>query len=596
MASTKEQIVLRGVAASPGVAHGPAFVFMKSEVEVTSYSIPESHIESEKNRFERAIYQTRRQILDLRDQVASRLGEEEAAIFDAHLLVLEDKALIEETLAEMEESLLNIDYCFYVVSSRYIDAFRNIDDEFIRERVADIEDVTRRLLNALLGESEESVNRLVGERVIVSRDLSPSDTAGLEKGNVMGIVTQGGSRTSHAVIVARSIEVPAVVGLREALATIKTEDEVLVDGYDGMVIINPTEQTLFRYGRLRVQRQHLRELYEQSIGLPTKTTDGTTFALVANVEGLDDAKRARDKGAEGIGLFRTESIFIRHDKFPSEDEQFEIYRDVARTMAPQPVTIRTLDLGGDKNLAGGAFHHHEDNPFMGFRAIRFCLEHVGLFKDQLRAILRASAYGNIKIMYPMIAATDELIEANAILDECKTELSKRGLPFAENIPVGSMIEIPSAAATVDLLAKHCSFFSIGTNDLIQYLLAVDRLNERVAHLYQPAHPAVLRTIRGVIDVAHQHRCTVSICGEMAGDPAFALLLFGMGADELSVGPGALAEIKYLVRRMDLGDAQNVARSVLESSDTDRTLTMLDRFKKALASDADLSISTEIDEA
>ncbi|MDX2110069.1 MAG: phosphoenolpyruvate--protein phosphotransferase [Verrucomicrobiota bacterium] len=567
MSSTsKSEIILKGIPASPGVAHGSAFIYLKGELEIPSYLVPADKREEEIERFEQSLLETRRQISAIRNEVEERLGEEEARIFDAHQMVLEDRALIEETITGVIDSGYNIEHCFQKVASRYIEAFANIDDEYIKERVSDIRDVARRLLQNLMGKSDNALGRLSHEKVIVAEDLSPSDTATLEKGRVLAIVTDQGSRTSHAVIMARSIAVPAVVGLHNASKQINPGDTILVDGYEGLLILNPKDDTLFRYGKIRIERQNIQRMFEESLKFPAKTQDGADLTVMLNIEGLEDPAVLRTSGAEGVGLFRTEALFLRKDRFPSEDEQFVVYKRIVEGISPQPVIIRTLDLGGDKMLQNNSlFDYEEANPFMGYRAIRFCLENPQLFKDQLRAILRASAYGTAKIMFPMISCIDELLDARQMVNECMDELQRRGQPYDIRIKIGSMIEIPGAAYSADHLAQNCDFFSIGTNDLIQYMLAVDRVNDRIAHLYQPSHPAVIRTIHHVIQSAHKYSIPVGICGEMAGDPVFAPLLYGLGADELSISQSALPEIKYLIRAMRLDDARKLAGDVLNCS-------------------------------
>jgi phosphotransferase system enzyme I (PtsI) len=492
------------------------------------------------------------------------LGKAEALIFDAHLLVLEDQALIGETIREFETSGCNIETCFNKISARYIQAFSEIDDEYLRERAGDIRDVAQRVLQNLLGQAENSLSKLAEKRIVVANDLSPSDSASIDRSAALGIVTDGGSKTSHAVIVARSMKVPAVVGVRNLTKRVKSGDWVLVDGYDGLVIVNPTEQTLFRYGKIKSDKKSFEQRLLEANRRPPVTLDGVTVTLQANIEKVDEVGLVKEYFAQGVGLFRTEYLFLNSSRIPTEQEQFVAYKTVAEGMAPSPVVIRTLDLGGDKPMAGNPeLFPEEANPFMGFRAIRFCLENPEIFKDQLRAILMASAHGDVRLMYPMISGADELARANVILAECKTELTARGQEFNAAMKVGAMIEIPSAAVTADLLAKTCDFFSIGTNDLIQYLLAIDRGNNRIAHLYEPAHPAVVRTLKHVVDEAHRAGVPVSVCGEMAGDPAYVPLLLGLGVDALSMTPPLLPAVKYLVRAMTMADARTLAAEVLQ---------------------------------
>lgn len=582
---SREETVLQGVAASPGVAHGPAFVYLRTELEVPFFQVPEAEREEEIERFEQALLTTRSQIMRIRGEVAEKLGEKEAAIFDAHLMVLDDKALIEEVIHEMNETGSNIDFCFKEVSNRYIEAFANFEDDYLKERAMDIKDVARRLLRNMLGKSEESIHRLSYEHILVCEDLTPSDTSGIEKGRVLAVVTDTGGPTSHAVIMARSIEVPAVVGLHGATQSIDPDDIVLVDGYDGTVVINPTEQTLFKYGRLQEEKDRLKRVFRTSINLPAATNDGVPLKLLANIEGLEDAERARSSGAAGVGLFRTEAIFLRGQGFPSEEEQYVEYRKVVESLSPMPVTIRTFDLGGDKVLFEGMLQAGEENPFMGFRAIRFCLKHIDLFKQQLRAILRAASHGNAKIMYPMISSPAELEQANDILRECMQELKEKGIPHDPEIEVGCMIEVPSAAHCADILAESADFFSIGTNDLIQYMFAADRVNDKIAHLYDPNHPAVVRVLRHIIEVANRFDVPVSICGEMGGDPVFTALLFGLGADEISAVPASLPEIKYLIQHMNFDAARELAVAVLESRDSAVTKVLLKEFYEKYVGDA-----------
>lgn len=561
---SKNETTVQGIAASQGIAYGQVFVYIQSDVEVPSYQVePDKRIE-EVARFEKALLVTRQQIAKIQDEVEKNLGAEEALIFDAHLLVLEDQALIGETIREFETTARNIETCFNKVSSRYIQAFSEIDDEYLRERAGDIRDVAQRVLQNLLGQAENSLTRLADKRIVVANDISPSDSASIDRSAALGIVTDSGSKTSHAVIVARSMKVPAVVGVRDLSKRVKHGDWLLLDGYDGVVIINPSESTLFRYGKIQEQKKTFENRLLKANQQPAVTLDGVAVTLMANIEKSDEVKLVREYNAQGVGLFRTEYIFLNAARIPSEQEQFLAYKAVAEGVAPNSVIIRTLDLGGDKPMAGNPdLFPKENNPFMGFRAIRFCLENQDIFKDQLRAILMASAYGKVRLMYPMISGHEELARANAVLGECMAELKARGQPFDENIEVGAMIEVPSAAMTADLLAPDCAFFSIGTNDLIQYLLAIDRVNDRIAHLYEPTHSAVLRTLQRIIEEGHKQKITVSICGEVAGDPVYAPLLLGLGIDCLSMAPSWIPAVKYIVRAMTMADARSLAQEAMK---------------------------------
>ena len=552
-----------GISASQGIAYGQIFLYLESEVEIPSYQVDSDKRIDEIARFDRALLVTRQQISKIQDEVEKNLGKNEALIFDAHLLVLEDQALISETIREFETTGRNIETCFSAVSKKYIQAFSEIDDEYLRERAGDIKDVAQRVIQNLLGQAENSLSKLVERRIVVANDLSPSDSAGIDKGSGLAIVTESGSRTSHAVIVARSMQVPAVVGVRDLTKRVRTGDWALVDGYDGIVILNPSEATLFRYGKIQSIKKSFEGRLLEANRQKAVTLDGAEVILMANIEKVDEVAQVKEYFAQGVGLYRTEYLFLNTSRIPTEQEQYLAYKAVVEGVAPNPVIIRTLDLGGDKPMASSPdMFPKENNPFMGYRAIRFCLDNPGLFKDQLRAVLMASSLGSARLMYPMISGGDELTQANAILEECKAELLARGQAFDKNLKVGAMIEIPSAAATVDLLGEQCDFFSIGTNDLIQYMLAIDRGNDRIAHLYEPAHPAVLRTLKRIVDDAHRLNVPVGVCGEMAGDPDFAPLLLGLGVDSLSMAPPSIPAVKFLVRSMKMSDARDLAKEAL----------------------------------
>ena len=575
---SKSETVVQGISASNGIAYGEIFLYLQTELEVPAYQVDADKRMEEIARFDQGLVATRQQITKIKNEVEHNLGPDEARIFDAHLMVLEDQALIGETIREFENTGANIETCFNNVSQRYVKAFDEINDEYLRERAGDLRDVAQRVLRNLLGQAAHHLGELAEKRVVVANDITPSDAAGINRSAAIGIVTDTGSKTSHAVIVARSLKIPAVVGVRDLTTRVNNGDRILVDGYEGVVIVNPTEQTLFRYGRIQTEKKSFESRLQTVSRLPSETLDGVHVTLLANLEKVEEDGFARNSQAEGVGLFRTEYLYLNSSRLPGEEEQFAIYRAVAEGFAPRPVVIRTLDVGGDKPLEGfPGLIHHEANPFLGLRAIRLCLDHPEMFKDQLRAILRASAFGRVRLMYPMISGLDELVRANAVLAEAKEELRERRVAFDEQMEVGSMIEIPSAAATIDLLARHCQFFSIGTNDLIQYLLAIDRGNDRIAHLYEPTHPAVLRTIKAVVDEAHRHHLSVAVCGEMAGDPVFAPLLLGIGVDELSMSMPSLPAVKYLVRAMKMSDARQLARDALALGDPKEIYALAEEF-------------------
>ncbi len=574
----KTEFIVQGISASNGIALGEIFLYLRTELKVRSYQVDADKRVGEIGRFEQGLVVTRQQISKIKSEVEQNLGPDEARIFDAHLMVLDDEALIGETIREFQATNLNIETCFNNVAQRYIQAFDEINDEYLRERAGDIRDVAQRVLRNLLGEAAQQLGSLAENRVVVANDITPSDAASINRSSAIGLVTDSGSKTSHAVIVARSLGIPAVVGVRDLTARVANGDRVLVDGYEGVVIVHPSDQTLFRYGRIQKEKKTFESRLKAAARLPADTLDGVHVPLLANIEKVDEVDQAKEYQAEGVGLFRTEYLYLNSSHLPNEAEQFAIYKSVAEAFAPQQVVIRTLDLGGDKPMEGmPGLIRHEANPFLGFRAIRLCLEHPEMFKEQLRAILRASAFGRVRMMYPMISGAEELARANGVLEEAKEELRRRGERFDEKMEVGSMIEIPSAAATADILARHCQFFSIGTNDLIQYLLAVDRVNDRIAHLYEPTHPAVLRVIKMVIDEAHRCRLPVAVCGEMAGDPVYTALLLGLGVDELSMSPASLLAVKYVVRAMKLSDARQLAVDALALTDPKEIYARAEEF-------------------
>ncbi len=562
MSDTQQEHILRGVGVSPGIARGQIFAFGGADETVPQHPISADQVSAEIGRFEQALLATRQQIITIRHEVSLALGTQDASIFDAHLLVVEDVTLVEQVVRRLQTELWNVEYVFAQVAERYAATLADSEDTYLRERAADIRDVSRRILRNLIGKAHEDLRHLTGDRVVVAYDISPSDTATIDREHVKGFATDIGSRTSHTAIMARAMEIPAIVGLRDASRRVHSGTTVLLDGYQGLLILNPTPETLKRYDEIETRHAAVLARLMSEKDKPAETRDGHRIVLSANLEQIEEAHSVAEHGAEGIGLYRTEFLFMNREILPTEDEQFEAYAGVTRQIKPYAVIIRTLDLGGDKFLSHLDVPH-ELNPFLGWRAIRFCLERVDIFKVQLRAILRASALGKVRIMYPMISTVNEMIRANAILDECKAELKNEGKPFDENIEVGAMIEVPSAALTADVLAAEADFFSIGTNDLIQYSLAVDRVNEKIAHLYEPTHPAILKLVKNVVDAAHQHGIWVGVCGEMAGEPIFVPLLVGLGVDELSTDPATTPRVKMMIRSLNWKDAEALAVEALK---------------------------------
>jgi len=557
---------LKGIAAANGISIGVAYKLGKDDFIVPREDITESQISLQIQIFEEALIKTRKELIELQKRISLDMGKEEAQIFDAHLLVLEDRMLIEEVISRLKKDKLNVAFIFKEVLKKYISVFAKIEDEYLKERIADINDVGRRILRNILGKERKGLSDLKDKDkvIIVAHDLSPSDAAAMHKKSVAAFVTDAGGKTSHTAIMAKSLEIPAVVGVIGATDTINAGDILIVDGSLGIVIVNPDQKAINLYHSAEEKLKGLTQRFLSAKDLPAVTIDGVKVEINANIEFPDEVPAVKLHGGEGIGLYRTEFFYMNRKDSPTEDEHYLAYKYVAEEMNPYPVIIRTLDLGGDKFLSQFKIPH-EMQPFLGWRAIRFCLARPEIFKLQLRAILRASVHGNLKLMYPMISGIEELRQANRILNEAKEELRLKGLPFDEDIQVGAMIEVPSAAVTADILAKEADFFSIGSNDLIQYSLAVDRANEKVAYLYEPAHPAVLRLIKNIIDSAHEGDINVGMCGEMAGEPSLALILLGLGLDEFSMPPQVIPELKYLIRSITLSQAKEVAEEALKFS-------------------------------
>ena len=552
-----------GAGVSPGIARGKVHVVRDDLDEVVHYRIAPSQVTDEISRFETALIQTRMQILQMQQRIAESIGAKDAAIFDAHLLVVEDRTLIDEVLRKLETDLCNVEWIFQEVATRYAETLNKIDDPYLRERALDIQDVTKRVIHNLQGKAPKAFLALTEPHILVAHNLTPSDTASIDRANVLGIATDLGSRTSHAAILARSLNIPAIVGLHDITAKLESGEHVLLDGSDGYLIVDPTSETLALYAYIESRRSkfaaRLKELRETT----STTRDGRHIVLSANIELPEDVVAVVANGAEGIGLYRTEFLYLNRPTLPTEDEQYETYRKVAERVRPHPLIIRTFDLGGDKLAPGAVDIADELNPFLGWRAIRFCLENVDIFKTQLRAILRASTVGNIKIMFPMISGLDELRRAIAVLEECKEELRRSRINVSERVDVGAMIEIPSAAICASVLASDVDFFSIGTNDLIQYALAVDRVNEKIAHLYEPTHPAVLRLLKMIADAAHANRIWVGICGEMAGDIALIPLLLGLGMDELSTAAILVPRVKRAVQSLTIPECRELVEETFK---------------------------------
>ena len=576
--------MLRGIPVSQGVSRSRVVLLDRTRIDPAKWGILESDQAGEEDRLQTSLVETRRQILAVQERLREAMGADEAQIFDAHLLVLEDPMLLQETARFIREDLVTAEFAFHQASEKYADALAKVDDSYLSERAADIRDVTQRVLANLMGQPQcTALADLTEPCIVVAHDLTPSDTATMDPAMVLGFVTEVGSRTSHTAILARSMRIPAVLGLGEAIGELHTGESVLLDGFNGFVVVDPSEQTLFEYGQLVDRQTSIEESLEVIHDDAAETKDGHRIVLSANIERAADVEGVLQCGATGVGLLRTEFLFINRSDLPDEEEQFAAYRQVAESLAPDPVIIRTLDLGGDK-LVSHINVAAETNPFLGWRAIRLCLQETDLFRTQLRAILRASAFGNLKIMYPMISGVEELEAANALLDECREQLRAEGVAFGDDVEVGVMIEIPSAALIADSLAKRVKFLSIGTNDLIQYALAVDRLNEKIAHLYEPTHPGILRLIKMTVDAGLAHGIWTGICGEMAGDLTAVPLLLGLGVTELSVTPSMVPRVKMLIRSIEMSAARELAEFALGSDSPKEIFTRAEALAKSAVPD------------
>jgi len=596
--SSSEQRIFQGVGVSPGIARASVIIQDERFVAPAMREIADAAVEEELEILDVALGLTRTELADMRDRLEGEIGSENASLFEAHLMLLDDATVLDEVRRRVVEEHESSDRVYFEVIQRYVDTLREIADPYLRERAVDIEDVARRVLRNLSaarsmgsglgggkanGYGSTAGNVGSGEagglRVLVAHDLTPSDTATMNRGEVKGFATELGSPTSHTAILSRSLGIPAVVGVHGLLDELSNGDDLLIDGYSGQVILSPTEQTLYEYDQLVLEKDALRDELQTLAESDTKTADGRRITLSANIEFLHETEEIMSKGAEGVGLYRTEFFYVSESEMRSEDRQAEIYSKVAVAIEPHEVIIRTLDVGGDK-LMPELHREPEPNPFLGWRGIRVSLAEPALFKEQLRAILRASALGRVGIMYPFISSVDEVIEANKLLEEAKAELRAREVDYDEDIQIGAMIEIPSAAVMADAIAAEVNFLSIGTNDLVQYTMAVDRINERVANCYQPANPAVIRLMKMTVDAAHRNDIWAGVCGEVAGDLLLTPLMVGMEVDELSVGVNQLLPIRRAVSRLDTKECRELVEAVLQCSQTSEVESLCSEMAQA----------------
>ena len=564
----------KGIAVSPGVVIKDAFVLESEGFRIPRHLIKEEEIPKEIYRLEEATKVAWEEIEKLEDRVSTNLGSEIGSIFATHKLMLQDKLLLREFTKKVEQHRFSAEYAVTLVLRVYIKKFESVDDPYLAARVGDIYDIEKRLLRNLLGEKREELKNLTKEVVVVAHDLSPSQIASLDTTKVRGFVTDLGSRNSHAAIVARALGIPAVVGLKTATVDIFGGDRIIIDGNRGNVIVRPDEETIKEYQLIEKDFHVFEEkLTSELKDLPAITLDGREIMILGNIEFPRDISPNLNQGAAGIGLYRTEFLFLGSNESPTEEEHFKAYSQSVQELGDKPLIIRTVDLGGDKFFPANS--NTELNPFLGCRSIRYCLEHPDIFKSQLRAILRASALGNAKIMFPLISSLQELRKAKDIVNEVKEELNQKGIDFDEKIEIGIMIEVPSAAMVADDLAKEVDFFSIGTNDLIQYTMAVDRGNEKVAHLYSPAHPAILKLLKMIINAAEENNIKIGICGEMGGEIEYTILLLGLGLREFSVAPAMIIpEVKKIIRSVTYERAKEAAETVCSYDDPAKTIEYL----------------------
>lgn len=558
----REERRFKGAGVSPGVSHGIAFVHHPGKEEIPRYPIERERVDAEILRLEAALKATRKQIEQVQAALTAAVGGKEAGIFDAHLLVLEDPSLLDELVRGIEHDLQNAEFVVHESAGRYAAELAALKDPYLSERSQDILDVSRRIVTNLTGKAHPGLSAIQARHVLVAHHLTPSDTASLNRNLVLGFATEIGSRNSHTAILARSLGIPAVSGLHGLDALIGTGDDLLLDGYRGLLIVNPLPDTVREYQEFARQRARVEEDLGHLRETNAVTRDGHRIKLSANLGLVDELPMHKLSGAEGVGLYRTEVFYFNRDELPDEEEQYQNYLRIARELHPQPLVIRTLDVGGDKPLPAFPLAV-EDNPFLGLRGVRLCLQHCEIFRVQLRAILRASAAGNIHLMYPMISSLPELLHANAMLDEAREQLRKEGVPFDQKMPVGAMIEVPAAALCAAELAREVQFFSIGTNDLTQYTLAVDRMNEAVAPMYEPTHPAVLRLMKHIVDSGHAAGIKVSVCGEMASEIGLTPLLLGLGVDEFSAAAHMVPRIKRAVQVLEIGMCRELTDRVLK---------------------------------
>ncbi len=574
--SDQPTVRLRGIGVSAGIVMGRVLYFGQELESVPERELSQDEVESEVSRFQEALNLSYAQLEEIKEHVAEVLGEKDASIFDAHMMLVADQVIHDEVVSGIREQRRNAEFVYKDVVSRYTEALQDMKDSYVRDRLTDIRDVASRVIRNLQGDEVQEIHQLSSPRVVVAHDLSPSDTASMEHEQVLGFITAIGSRTSHTALVARSSGIPAVVGAKDILKYAVNGDFIIFDGNRGDVIIRPSEEDVSYYEKRMEEQDHWFRNIEKEVALPPITLDGFRVQLSANIELPEEVENIKKSYGVGIGLFRTEYLFVNQSELPTEQEQFEAYRQVTQEILPQSVIIRTVDIGGDKFLSH-IQTPNELNPFLGVRAVRFSLAKPDIFMTQLRAILRASAYGKVRVMFPMIGTVEETKSVVAYVKEAQNQLRDEGYDFNRYLDIGIMVELPASAMLADQLAPHVDFFSIGTNDLIQYTLAADRANPEIAYLYQPSHPSIIRLMHNVVRAAYDHGKWVSVCGEMAADPVLIPLIMGMGIHELSMSSVALGPVKRLIRRMRMYEAEEMLQSVFACETSDEVYQLCEQF-------------------
>ncbi len=569
----QSESIITGISGSPGICIGKAYLVDREGVNVIEkYYIRKEKLNDEVKRFKAAVKNGKAELASIIEDAPEELRQH-VGILETHMALYKDKMLYGRTIEIIENEMVNAEWALKKVVSDVKGMFQNISDPYLKGRATDIVHVSDRILRNLVGAGDVNIAAINKRVILVAHDLSPADTSQIQLERVKGFITDRGGKTSHTNIIARTLGIPCVLGLSDATSLIKSDDIIIVDGKSGIVVLHPTDQTITMYEERLAQYEEHQAVITRSSQLPAKTADNVRLLVMGNIELPEEVVSVRDNGGDGIGLFRTEFLYMSRRTFPNTDDLFEQYREVVELMAPKPVTIRTLDINGDKAFSYSS-NSDETNPALGLRAIRFCLKNPEVFKDQLKAILKASAYGNVRVMFPMISSIDEVIEAKELLKQSAEELDRKGESFNPDIEVGIMIEVPSAVILADVLAEEVDFFSIGTNDLVQYSLAIDRGNRKVAHLYHPLHPAVIRMVKRVVDVGREKNINVVMCGEMAGDPYNMPILLGLGMNELSMVPQSIPAVKEMIKKLNAVDSSLFLTDVLKQSSTSGILSIM----------------------